>query len=37
MQFGISPDFNFFRIPIFCVAAHDGFLLILDNSVKHNR
>ena len=37
MQFGISPDFFFFRIPISCVAANDGFLLILVNSVKHNR
>ena len=27
----------FFRIPILCVAANDGFLLILVNSVKHNR
>ena len=36
MQFGISPDF-FLRIPILCVAANDGFLLILVNSVKHNR
>ena len=29
--------FFFFRIPIFCVAANNGFLLILVNSVKHNR